>query len=385
MAGQEHFYTDLPRTDGELADVLTDERGFEAVPEDWAIVMADVSGSTQAVAAGLHHEVNLAATGSVVAVGNVLRDIDKRLRVPFFFGGDGATFLIPPLALDDVLQALERYQIHVARSMGLTLKVGAHSVAGAYAEGHTLRLARVGINALLSLPVVLGTGIKYAERIIKAALDEESEEAIEVKVNLEGMECRWDEIQPPLAAQRVYCLVAVCLDDQRQGAVYGEVLRALDGTFGRHEIRQPITRAKLKLDFAMGKIRREMRARLGQHEWYDALRQWIITLIGPLYFKFSEEGRAYLGRVIDMSHTLMIDGSLNFIVTGTASQCAAIEAYLTKAEARGDLVYGSYTARAAIMSCYVVDRQTDHAHFVDGTEGGFTNAARVLKEKLGLH
>ncbi|MGO3156047.1 MAG: DUF3095 family protein [Mesonia sp.] len=37
---------------------------------------------------------------------------------------------------------------------------------------------------------------------------------------------------------------------------------------------------------------------------------------------------------------------------------------------------------ASVMSCYVLDRKTKHSHFVDGTEGGYTSAAKMFKTKL---
>ena len=32
--------------------------------------------------------------------------------------------------------------------------------------------------------------------------------------------------------------------------------------------------------------------------------------------------------------------------------------------------------------CYVQDREDNHIHFVDGTEGGYTTAALVYKSKI---
>jgi len=36
------------------------------------------------------------------------------------------------------------------------------------------------------------------------------------------------------------------------------------------------------------------------------------------------------------------------------------------------------------MSCYVRNLNERHVHFVDGAEGGYTNAARVIKQKYSL-
>jgi len=34
------------------------------------------------------------------------------------------------------------------------------------------------------------------------------------------------------------------------------------------------------------------------------------------------------------------------------------------------------------MSCYVRDRKDQHVHFVDGSGGGYTQAAGMLKKKI---
>ncbi len=384
MPDSYYFYRDLPKYHTSLADLLESSLHFVDVPDDWAIVMLDVAGSTEAVAAGFHHEVNMAATGGIVAVLNVLHQADASLEVPYFFGGDGATFLLPPKLLDEVLEVLDRYQIHVLRTLQLTLKVGAHSVAGARRERHAIRIAKLAVNDHLTLPIVLGTGVKHAESIIKHALDTDPEEPAPSipSINLEGMECRWDEVKPPQQAQRVVCLLAVCPDDARQGQVYAAIARTIDEVFGVHKLRHPISGPKLKLDLAISKTRREMTIRLERFTFWQLLREWMVTLVGPLYFRFSDAGRAYLKEVIELSHTLMLDGTFNCVLSGTPAQIEQLLAYLDREEAAGEIQFGMHTTHASLMSCYVLDRDREHAHFVDGTEGGFTSAARVLKAKL---
>ena len=383
MQPNPHFYRQLPKQQLPLASLLLSKRTFTDVPPSWAVVMVDVIGSTQAVAAGLHHDVNLAATGSIVAVLNTLRGLDAQLKVPYFFGGDGATFIVPPTVLDEVLDTLEHYRHHVSKGLSLRLKVGAHSASGVYQDGHTLRIARWAVNEHLTLPVVLGTGVKYAERQIKATQDPGEEEVLSLPTpDLLGMECRWDEIEPPSREQKVLCLVADCPVDKHQARTYAEIARAIDRIFGKHELRQPISGPKLKLDLAVSKIRREMMAHMGHLDFVYLIKHWLLTLIGPLYFRYSTSGRAYLEQVVALSHTLMLDGSFNCVITGTQAQADELESTLDSLERRDLLRYGLHVTRAAVMSCYVVDRATDHAHFVDGTEGGFTAAATVFKAKL---
>lgn len=366
-----------------MAALFGDESVFAEAPGDWAVVMLDVAGSTAAVARGMHHEVNLAATGGIVALLNVSRARDPALAVPFFFGGDGVTFLVPDGLLDAALDVLERYRVHVFKTLSLALKIGAHSVSGARAAGHEIRLAKLAVNATLTLPVVVGTGVKYAERVIKAAMSELDDEAIEsiLSLDLGGMECRWDEIPPPESGQRVACLIVSTADDRYQRGVYAGVARAIDEVFGGYELRHPISGRRLKLDLAIAKTRRELSVRLGRYTLWQLLREWLITLLGPLYFRYSEGGRRYLSQVVELSHTLMLDGSFNVVLTGTDAQIAKLDRYLDREEGDGRLRYGLHVTHAALMSCYVVSRDRDHAHFVDGTEGGFTAAAAILKGK----
>jgi hypothetical protein len=51
-------------------------------------------------------------------------------------------------------------------------------------------------------------------------------------------------------------------------------------------------------------------------------------------------------------------------------------------EAEGEILYGLHTSGASIMSCYVRDQKDGHIHFVDGADGGYTKAAKVLKGKM---
>lgn len=378
------FYRDLPVQTGAVAEIFENKAAFRKVPDDWAVVMLDVAGSTAAVARGMHHDVNLAATGGIVAMMNAVRARDPELAVPYFFGGDGVTFLLPDDMLEEALDVLDRYRLHVAKTLSLTLKVGAHSVAGVRAEGHEIRVAKLAVNETLVLPVVVGTGVKYAERLIKAAMSDLDEEAVESirAIDLEGMECRWDVIPPPRKNQRVACLIVSCADEKWQRRVYAGVARAIEDTFGAYELRHPISGKRLKLDLAISKIRRELSVKLKSYTVGRLLRDWLVTVSAPLYFRFSEGGRRYFRQVVDMSHTLMLDGTFNVVLSGTDAQILRMARYLDAEEEAGRLRYGLHVTDASLMSCYVVSRDRDHAHFVDGTEGGFTSAAMVLKPKL---
>ena len=83
-----------------------------------------------------------------------------------------------------------------------------------------------------------------------------------------------------------------------------------------------------------------------------------------------------------MCDTLVIDGRINTIITGSVSQRKELEQLLNQMEQDGEILYGLHISNASIMSCYVRDLKDDHIHFVDGSDGGYTQAAKILKAKF---
>lgn len=67
---------------------------------------------------------------------------------------------------------------------------------------------------------------------------------------------------------------------------------------------------------------------------------------------------------------------------GSISQREALVELLDKMEAEDEIIYGLHISNASVMSCYVRDLKDGHIRFVDGSEGGYTKAAKMLKAKL---
>src|SRR5262249_16944388 len=102
-AANDNFYARLAVSELSLSDLMAQEQLFAPVPADWHVVLTDVKGSTQALSNGMHHVVNLVATGSIIAALNISRRAD--IRIPFFFGGDGATLIVPGALVAPILKA----------------------------------------------------------------------------------------------------------------------------------------------------------------------------------------------------------------------------------------------------------------------------------------
>jgi hypothetical protein len=347
--------------------------------------MADVQNSTSAVANGLHNEVNLAATGSIIAVLNEIKNQPTKYKIAYFFGGDGATFLVPPEIIKQVSTILEDYRTHVSENLYLNLRVGHMKISDVVLTGHTIAIAKHRLTEYLTIPIVLGTGLKYAEQVIKDSfVPGTANKTSTTPVNLMGMECRWDEIKPSEDINKIVCLLVSCDDDGAQPAVYSDVLMKIQEIFGKIDERQPISRTKLKLDASVSKLRKEMSARIGTFKLGYLLKNLFYTYLGTYYFKYFKEGKRYLNKISLLSDTLMIDGTINTVLEGSISKIETLREYLDTAEHDGKLSYGIHVTYASVMSCYVQDREDKHIHSVDGTEGGYTSAALMLKEKKGL-
>src|SRR5687767_12090876 len=90
MNTSENFYTSIPPI--HHINEITDLAHYRDVPEDWIIAVTDVVNSTRAIERGRYKDVNAVAVASIAAMLNLNRDME----IPFVFGGDGATLLIPP-------------------------------------------------------------------------------------------------------------------------------------------------------------------------------------------------------------------------------------------------------------------------------------------------
>jgi hypothetical protein len=115
-----------------------DPRHYKNAPRDWSVILTDVVGSTKAVAAGRYKDVNALGAGSIIAVCNALPEVD----LPFVFGGDGATLLVPNDALDTVRGALRGLRGVAEQAFDLSLRCGVVPVSTLEDAGGPIGVAK---------------------------------------------------------------------------------------------------------------------------------------------------------------------------------------------------------------------------------------------------
>ncbi|WP_029280083.1 DUF3095 family protein [Pedobacter borealis] len=377
---EDHFYSNLPIHKIPLHQLLIQNQLFEKVVASWSVIITDIKHSTVAVNSGQHENVNLIATGSIVAVLNIA--FKANILVPFFFGGDGASFIVPPSIVDDVMKSLLKYKDNTLWNFNLDLRTGIMPVEEIYKQGHMLNICRFSSAETFSIPIVLGDGLAYAEQIIKGenylltGHDTASNE-----IDLSGMQCRWDKIEPPENSDEVVTLIVIAPEITQQAAVFSKVIHHLDQIYGTSEKRQPISVSKLVFKTSFNSLGKEMKHRIGKIKFFELIKSWLINIYGYIYLR-TERGKKYLKQLVEMSDTLVIDGRINTVITGTAQQRLILQKALNQLEKNNEILYGLYVSGESIMSCYVRDLEDDHIHFVDGADGGYTQAAGILKQKI---
>ncbi|PJF22060.1 MAG: hypothetical protein CUN56_07935, partial [Phototrophicales bacterium] len=76
------------------------------------------------------------------------------------------------------------------------------------------------------------------------------------------------------------------------------------------------------------------------------------------------------------------DDTLRMTISGTKQQRQRLEEKLNQLYQQKRLVYGIHASQRALVTCIVFDYFGRQVHFVDGEDGGYTLAARQMKERL---
>lgn len=364
-----------------LAEALY-EHNFVAVPLDWHVVVADVINSTAAVEAGKHHEVNLMAAGGLITALNVASS--ENIEIPYFFGGDGGMVIVPEKILETVLESLSAHNENSIKNFDLQMYVGSMCVKDIMEAGHSLKIMKNRIGGL-DKAVVIGDGLKYAEKTIKESYKRTPASFPMPPLNLEGMECRWDKVKPPQEQSQVICYLIEAMDPFEQIVLYREILLKMDGIFGNMQKRNPLSINRLRLVASFKKLKRELNAKYGSWKPFLVLWEYLGAVAGKIYFKYLKQKRDMtrredLFKVVNNADTLVVNGMINTIITGNEDKRLKFDKYLSHLKSKNKIAYGSFVSNESVITCHITNQGSKHIHFVDGSNGGYTRAAKILKK-----
>ena len=384
-----NFYHDLPALQSFTEAIETDRH--VQVPGDWWIVVADVTGSTQAIESGAYKKVNTVGAACIAAVVNVDRSVD----IPFVFGGDGATFAVPDTLRERVIPALREAQRLSRHNFDLMLRVGMVRVSTLVSNGLTVRLAKIRLSPNVTQPTFSGHGWEEAERMVKDPLAEGvlrvQEHEGPCEGSFEGFECRWQGV-PSFNDHKLALLVAGVSDDARVSLdTYRKLFDRIAKTYGDISSYHPLRAERMRLSFSPGELGHEWGVRssrlslMGRVNYYA--RMVLLNLAGVYLFARRKDTSTvrwsrYIADMVENSDFRKFDGMLRMVMDGSEAQYEELRSYLEAQHREGRLVYGMHKSRKALVTCIVFSYNGNHVHFVDGSDGGYAMAARGLKAQL---
>ncbi len=362
-----------------------DARHYAPAPDDWLLAVTDVESSTRAVESGRHQLVNLAGAAGIAAVRNSCRGE----TIPFLFGGDGAVLLIPPAHVQDARDALARTCAFARATYGLTLRAGAMRVGEIRRHARDVLVARYEPTPGNSFGLFLGGGVQLVEDAIKgrdAAIPAPSIAIAETRdggaPDLNGLSCRWSPLQS-VRGKMVALIVSGAAD---LGDAHARILAIADPD-GRGVT--PVRLENLKSKWPPRTLLLEARAEGGRLPFVLRVAALLMrTFVAWLIFRSGiavggfdpARYRAEMTRNTDFAK---YDDTLSMVLDCPADRIGLIRAHLDARTTRGELNYGIHVSDTALMTC-LVESASDyhHVHFIDGGDGGYTMAAREMKERI---
>ncbi len=369
---------------------VSELRHYTSAPADWLVVIADIKGSTAAIGEGRYKDVNMVGAACITAVLNVTKDLD----IPFVFGGDGATMLVPPAVLPAVRDALLKTKRLALSGFGLRLRVGAVPVSAVRQTGLDVLVAKFQLSPGNHLAMFTGGGVAQADGLIKG--DDGSQGYLFADVetdaapDLEGLSCRWEPLKARRGVMLSMLVHALAEDRQAASATYARVLSDLTLGLGYDpQQNKPVTAENMRFRWPPRGLHAEALATRGEGGYWrklafvswQSLIQWVLE-------RFDKEAGGYNAPVYrqelrDNSDYRRFDDTLRLVLDCTDRDVAVIERVLTSLRREGLIAFGLHQADSALMTCLVFSlTDSEHIHFIDGADGGFAVAAKQLKQQL---
>jgi len=365
----------------EFADVA-DVTRYRPMPEGWALAVADVVSSGRAIAEGKYKMVNMGGAAVITAVLNAMGQRDY----PFVFGGDGAAIAVPPEQLDAARAALAAVARWIAEDLGLEMRTALCPVADIRAAGRDVQVARMQASEDMSFAMFAGGGLAWAEAEMKQGRFAVPMAPPGTRPDLTGLSCRWNPVQA-VNGKIVSVIVAPGpkADDPAFRALVADVV-AIANTAARTG--NPLPEDGPRPVFHLGGMDAEAKAQSPRGKRLKTKLGVIVAVILTVILHRTNltiggfNARDYSRAVMRNSDFRKFDDGLKMTIDVNAADLARIEALLERATRTGICRYGLHQQDSALITCIVPSlQQRDHMHFVDGADGGYAQAALVLKAK----
>ena len=375
-------------------DSFADASSYQKPPSDWFIIISDVVNSTEAIAQGKCRDVNLVGASTIIAVLNNCNLIE----VPFVFGGDGATLLVPQSVVEKLKTVLTEVCKMSEKLFQLKLRVGMISVSEVLSSGFNLGVSKLKLSEKVTQAMFSGNGFVWAEKQIKSELSQSkylitqsSNDTAVSSTQYDGLECRWQNIRQETGEAHSWLVFARDQNQKINFETYQQIIACFDKIYTSGSSQNPVGKNKLHLTVSPLRILKEVRIRYSGATLFQILKHWIYTYLSTqisrffFIFKTNTMGVDWSLYEQDVSRNTdfrKFDGMLRMTLSGTKKQREDLENEFKSQFMPRQIAYGLHVSDSVMMTCMVFDRSGRHLHFVDGADGGYAVAAQKLKAML---
>lgn len=379
--------SDLP-VFAEFEDVANLTR-YRPLPDGWALAVADVVSSTQAIAQGKYKSVNMAGASVITAVLNALGEADY----PFVFGGDGAVIAVPPAGIAAATGALAAVARWIEDDLGLTMRTALVPLAEIRAAGLDVRIARFQASAEMTFAMFAGGGSAWAEAQMKQGRFAIPMAPAGSRADLTGLSCRWNPITSRNG--QIVSIIAVPLpaaSAEAFRALVADVVAVANKAGG---LGNPLPPDGPVPHLSLGGVASETNARTNARATPGNRLMARIKVIVAIFMTVmlyrtnltlgGFNARDYARQMARNTDFRKFDDGLKMTLDLNAAGLAEIEALLETAASAGVCQFGLHKQDQALVTCIVPSlRAHDHMHFIDGAAGGYAQAATQMKAKAAL-
>ncbi|GGH12530.1 hypothetical protein GCM10007036_10430 [Alsobacter metallidurans] len=354
---------------------------YRSAPDCWYLAITDVQGSTAAIEQGRHRTVNYIAAAGIAALRNLCHDCE----IPILFAGDGCAVMVPANYGDASRLALARLRQLAREEFNLNLRVGLARVSELREWGADVLVGRYEPTIGNAFGVFAGGGVAALE----AALKKEAPSPLKAKAHipssledgalpdLTGLSCQWQELKSLNGR-----MLTLILEGRDMSLAYSAVQR-LAGSKGL----TAATPANLRPRWPAAGVWLEARATHGRKPasliaarlFVRAMAAYIVLRTGWRVKGFDR--RRYIAEIASNTDFCKFDQQLSLVIDCDSAAEVAILAELVSIAKGGDLHFGFHLSPTALMTCFVTSvEDSNHVHFIDGGDGGYTRAAGLMRQ-----
>lgn len=382
----DNFYRDLVPF-AEFSEIANLD-SYVPVPDDWVVALADIRGSTKAIEEGRYKDVNMAGAASITAILNACKPLD----IPFVFGGDGGTVIMPDGYADRAASALLGLQTFARDTLNLDMRIGIIPVSQLRQDGSDILVRKFKLSEGNFLAMMAGGGLERADELLKAAdtlsalLPDTFDKT--TAPDLDGLSCRWEPLKPN-KDHMIALLVRGNNIDASRPTDLTEIMRAIETRLGQAtHASAPVNQSSLRFRWPPRGLRLE--SLMGALK--SGAKPNVLALMRQSFFQFLSEtfsikmgyydSKTYRREIETNTDFRKYDDMLRLVLDVSDEQLAGISELLEQEFQAGRLIYGLHIADSALMTCLVFNfEQSQHIHFIDAANGGFARAAIDFKAR----